>query len=323
MTTNAHRCSLGASIGDISRQCAVALYPTKLDVLGKRRSRVSQRYGSIGPITMGDVTFGRDVRIEVDELGSSYHVNLPLTCHLESRHRQVDVIATRAKAAVYQPDGEITLTRWPADCRLLCVKLDRFAVDQALEAMIGRLVAAPIAFAPSIDLTREPGRSWAQILVMVNDQLAMKESFAPRPMVAAPLADALLRGFLLAAEHPYSEDLIAPVQPIHPAAVRTAIEIIEADPQVSLSIQTLANRCNISVRTLQDGFQRYVGVSPTAYLRSIRLKRAHEELRAADPSIRTVAAVAHAWGFTHLGRFAAAHEARFGELPGKTLRDTR
>jgi transcriptional regulator GlxA family with amidase domain len=174
-----------------------------------------------------------------------------------------------------------------------------------------------------MDITGDPARSWAQLLLTLNDQLASSDSIVRQPLVAVPLAESVVRGFLLAAAHPYSENLTAPVEPCRPAAVRAAIDIIEADPQAPLTTPVLAARCHVSVRTLQEGFQRHVGMSPTTYLRRIRLRRAHEELRAADPYRRTVATVAHKWGFAHLGRFAAAHEAEFGELPGETLRATR
>jgi transcriptional regulator GlxA family with amidase domain len=57
-----------------------------------------------------------------------------------------------------------------------------------------------------------------------------------------------------------------------------------------------------------------------AYLRQIRLTRAHEELRQARPGRTTVALVAHRWGFSHLGRFAAAYRERYGVAPSGTLR---
>ena len=34
----------------------------------------------------------------------------------------------------------------------------------------------------------------------------------------------------------------------------------------------------------------------------------------------TVAAIAHRWGFAHLGRFAAAHKKMYGVTPLQTLR---
>ena len=76
----------------------------------------------------------------------------------------------------------------------------------------------------------------------------------------------------------------------------------------------------MSVRTLQEGFQRHLGMSPMACVRVVRLRRAHRDLRSADPSHSTVALIAHRWGFTHLGRFVAAYKRMYGETPLQTLR---
>lgn len=59
-------------------------------------------------------------------------------------------------------------------------------------------------------------------------------------------------------------------------------------------------------------------MSPMAYLRQVRLARAHEDARRGG--VRSVAEVAHRWGFSHLGRFAAAYAARYGAVPSETLR---
>lgn len=102
--------------------------------------------------------------------------------------------------------------------------------------------------------------------------------------------------------------------------MRTAIELMEAEPGRALTTSVLAAEAHVSVRTLQESFRRHLGISPMAYLRKVRLRRAHEDLRAADPSMTTVASIAHRWGFTHLGRFAAVYQTAFGEPPMATLR---
>jgi transcriptional regulator GlxA family with amidase domain len=81
----------------------------------------------------------------------------------------------------------------------------------------------------------------------------------------------------------------------------------------------LADAAGVGVRALEDGFRRYVGRSPTAHLRHVRLDRVHAELSAARPGT-TVGEVAYRWGFTHLDRFAGAYAKRFGETPSATLR---
>ena len=44
-----------------------------------------------------------------------------------------------------------------------------------------------------------------------------------------------------------------------------------------------------------------------AYLRRVRLDRAHRDLQAANPAVDTVTAIAVRWGFTHAGRFSVAY----------------
>jgi AraC-like DNA-binding protein len=60
-------------------------------------------------------------------------------------------------------------------------------------------------------------------------------------------------------------------------------------------------------------------MSPTQFLRQVRLRHVHRELLSADPST-TVAEAAARWGFLHQGRFAAQYRERYGVQPGDTLR---
>ncbi|MFD0427144.1 helix-turn-helix domain-containing protein [Streptomyces zhihengii] len=71
---------------------------------------------------------------------------------------------------------------------------------------------------------------------------------------------------------------------------------------------------------MQYAFSRHTDLTPLGYLRRVRLHHAHTELRNASPATTSVAAIAVRWGFTHQGRFAAAHRAVYGESPSATLR---
>ncbi|MEV4641431.1 helix-turn-helix transcriptional regulator [Actinoplanes sp. NPDC049548] len=101
--------------------------------------------------------------------------------------------------------------------------------------------------------------------------------------------------------------------------MRRAIEAVHAHPEHPFTAADLALAAGVSVRTLQAGFRRYVGCSPMAYLRQVRLSRAHDDLCAADPSRTTVGEIAYRWGFFHLGRFAAAYRSRYHSTPSETL----
>jgi AraC-like DNA-binding protein len=287
---------------------------------------MEQRVVSMGPVTLGDVTFGTDVRIDCGGPRDTYHVNLPLNGHVRSEHRGQRVIAVPERAAVYRPDGKTALPRWAGGTRQLSVMIDRAAVERALRDLLGSepvLRTGQIAFEPSMAVTQGAARDWAQLALLLNEQLARPESLAHEPLVGRPLVDSLVRGLLLAVDHPYREALIASSEPARPTAVRTAIDVMESEPQEPMTASSLAERSHVSVRSLQEGFRRYMGTTPMTYLRSVRLRHAHEELLAADPSATTVATVAFRWGFTNLGRFAAEHQAAYDTQPVQTLRSGR
>lgn len=228
--------------------------------------------------------------------------------------------ATPDLAAVFRPEGETALTRWHAKSRLLALRFDRAAVVETLGSLLGRPDIGSIPFGATMDTTTGLARSWARTIRALSRQAESPDNVITHPLVAAPLAETVIRGFVLTASHPYQQALTRQCEPPRHQAVRTATEAIEASPQSPLTTSMLATQSHVSVRTLQLSFQRHLGVSPMTYLRTVRLRHARAELRAADPYRTTVASIAHSWGFTHLGRFADMYASTYGELPSETLR---
>ena len=106
------------------------------------------------------------------------------------------------------------------------------------------------------------------------------------------------------------------------ARLRTALEYLEAHAHEAVTVGAIADAAGLSIRGLQDSFQRSLEQTPMAYLRELRLQRARDQLLLTGPGEASVADVARAWGFTHMGRFSAEYAARFGEYPRHTLRRT-
>ena len=274
------------------------------------------RSADLGPVNIGEVTMTGELRLECDDIGTGLYVQLPVAGRFESRHRGVDMIVNGVSAALYRPGGGQFHARWGAGYRALCVRVDMAAVDGALARLLGDRASDRVVLDPVMNTSDGYGRSWAELLLSVNRQLVAPGGLLAQPLVAAPLADSLVNGLLTAA----TNALAVPVVAARPVAVRTAVDVIESDPSAPLTLSALAAHCGVGPRSLQKAFQQHLGMSPMEYVRDVRLRRAHEELRTADPFADSVAAVARRWGFTHLGRFAAAHEARFGQKPLRTLR---
>jgi AraC-like DNA-binding protein len=202
---------------------------------------------------------------------------------------------------------------------MLGLAIDRRAVDDALSDALGRQVTSQVDFTPVMSIDAAPTRSWINMVLLFREQYFRPDSLLHQPLVAAPYVDSLVRGLLLAVDHPDREAVAIGVGPAPPRTVRTAIDIIEAEAHLPMTVSSLAERSHVSVRSLQQGFRSYLDMSPMEYLREVRLRRAHQTLIESDPSDVTVASVAHRWGFTNLGRFAAAHTNRYGEIPAVTL----
>ncbi len=298
-------------------------YSNFVDVL-EPRSPLRARFTVTPPaaVTIGDLSFGTDVRLRFGELGA-YHVDVLLTGQLAWRQGTSQVrLATPAAAAVFQPAGDTTLERWTADCRMLAVKIDRRLLEDHLARLIDAPVTAPIRLAPTFDVHCGAGRSWLRLLRMISADAALPDGGLTRhPMVEAALQESLVTGLLLAADHQYRELLDrGPSSTVAPRAVRRTVDAMRAQPSRPFTVADLAEIAGVSPRALQLSFQRHLGMSPMTYLREVRLGLVHDRLRHADPGGRTVAATAFEFGFTHLGRFAAWYRSRYGVAPAETLR---
>ncbi|WP_214369905.1 AraC family transcriptional regulator [Pseudonocardia sp. H11422] len=306
---------------DAGALCGEVYFPHRLTVLhDRRRFRMSLTAAGLGPVAIGVLGYAGEVRLETGELETSYEVNVPLTGRVRTWTGSERVLACPDTAAVYRPDGCTTLHGWSGGGELVGLKIDRRALETELADLLDTPVRGPIALSPALDVGHGAGRQWwalaRSLLALVGDP----DGPLARPLVARPLAHAVIAGLLHAVDHPYRAALAAAPANPPPAAIQQAVDLLESEPQTPFTVVEIARGVGLSARSLQEGFARHVGVPPMTYLRQVRLRRAHADLVAADPARCGVAEVAARWGFTHLGRFAAAYRQRYGTSPSETLR---
>lgn len=276
----------------------------------------THRAAHLGPITVLDIDFHDNVWVNGGDIRPHYHVTVPIAARPAGGDGGLCVAAK--PIGVYRPEGEAGIAAYSG--RMLAVMIDRRAVEDALADALRRPITSQIDCQPVMVTTDPAVRSWLNMVSLFAEQLFEPGSPLQQPMVGMPYADSLVRGLLLAADHSYRAVLEAePVDP-PPPAVQTAIDVIEAEASQPLTVSALAERSYVSVRALQHGFRQHLDMTPMQYLREVRLSRAHQALLEADPARVTVASVAYRWGFTNLGRFAAAYSARYRQSPSETLR---
>jgi AraC-like DNA-binding protein len=271
----------------------------------------------IGVITTGRLSYGHRVR-QLTEEAHNFHVNMPLRGHAVSRCGQSKSVDTAAgQGLVFSPEAPAEIA-WSADCVQLCLMIPRAGLEAELERLLGRSVRSRLRFDFAVAPLHVTGRLQT-VLELVVQELDQPSGLATSEVAGRHLEGLVLDGLLLGQPHNYSEAAIGLSSRTPGGVIKRAIELIEERPIEPWTTVGLATELHLSVRALQAGFKREVGMAPMAYLRMVRLRRAHAALKEAQPGETTVQAVAVSLGLLHQGRFAVRYRAIFGEMPSETL----
>ncbi|MFD4248246.1 MULTISPECIES: AraC family transcriptional regulator [Amycolatopsis] len=294
-----------------SRKVAEAYFPHELQPLGGGRDpRLTLRTLDLGPVLVGHVGWGADVRVACDYPGA-YEINMPLTGHLESRGRHGPVVSVAGQATVFRADTPSLISHWDATCTVLGVKFDSAWLDREAERVLGGdRVTLRGELPDQLDLAAGQGRAWRQLVASLAANL--HEPGLLGDVVRDQLAGALAASFLLAG-CPEAGAGPAP----RPRAINRVLDQLHDDPGRPWTAGDMAEVAGTSVRRLQEGFRQWVGCSPTEYLLGIRLQRADADLAASGSTVSEVAA---RWGFSSASRFAAAYRRRYGVPPAQAHR---
>jgi AraC-like DNA-binding protein len=221
--------------------------------------------------------------------------------------------------AILPPDDLVTASFRSEYGRVKIVMIEKSGLEDELAVMLGRELDRPLRFDLQIDLATS-GAALRRSLSILTAELEEPEGPLATPQIAARLGRVLMASLLVSCQHNYREELAAPADSRRPRAIREALAAIEGDPTGLRTVSQIAKVSGLSVRALEEGFQRHVGVSPMRHLRRTRLARAHAALLAADAEQTTATAVAHAWGFLNYGRFAAEYRKLYGRSPSEALK---
>lgn len=198
--------------------------------------------------------------------------------------------------------------------------VDRGIVEE-LAAERGGWAPGPIRFDHAHIPTGDALAAWwamvrrvAVILISGPATVTLEAERALAREAAAGLLDAFPHWPVVPATDP--DEVETPAE----ARLAAAERFIRERATEPIGIGDVAAAAGMSMRGLQEAFHRAHGMTPTTYLRRVRLGMVRDRLLAADPRTVTVAEIAGAHGFGHKGRFAAAYAAEFGEPPATTLR---
>lgn len=179
---------------------------------------------------------------------------------------------------------------------------------------------ADIEFDTGLDFRTPGGRHVRETLHYIASALDNPLQMLNNAIILNGLRDLLLTNILMLLPNSCTDMLHnRPQSTAIPRHVKRARDYIHAHAAMPITLDNLVQHAGCSYRTLQAAFNAAYGMSPMAYVKSVRMTHAHNDLLAAETGV-TVADIALKWGFIHLGRFAKNYARQFGALPSETLR---
>lgn len=276
-------------------------------------------------VSMLHVDVGDAATLDVPAMGPYFAVHMPTDGRALCTHGDTTFEANPVHALVTSP-GTALRMEIAHDSPQLVIRIEQEALVRHLTRLLGGSLDKPIVFEPGLDLTTDAAMRWNGAIQLLHTEVYHADSLVHRGQGIGSMEELLMSTLLLLQPSNHHAHLVlGPAGdrggPAGRRVVRETIDYIEAHLAEHITMGDIADRVHMSVRAIQQGFHDELGTTPMHYLRDRRLERAREDLTDAMASDGiTVTDVAHRWGFTHLGQFAALYRGRWGETPSRTLR---
>lgn len=265
------------------------------------------------------VRYNQEVVVETPPFENFYGFQLTLAgeCEVGQASRSYTMNAQRLFAV--RPQHSFRQRLLPGYVQLM-IRVEREALERSLWSQIG------VQRQRLIDFTGEPvmlDAEAANIACAINalvGELAAPGNRLANPVVRRGIEESFLATLLAYVPNSHQLDYVRSDVRALPYYVRRAQHYLAEHFDEDISLDDLVSVCGVSRRSLHGGFRDHLGTTPMAYLKTLRLRAAHEALRAAARTGRSVTDIALACGFSHLSKFARDYQLMFGQTPSTTLR---
>ncbi|MBJ9984803.1 AraC family transcriptional regulator [Acinetobacter sp. S40] len=270
---------------------------------------------SFGNGALYDLKYSAPVVIDIQETFSFYlfRITLEGECKVGFEHQHV--LQSVGIMSVTHPNTRQQIVT-NQDCRNIILKLSKQEVETQLFKMLGHTSRVPVWFDSGLSCTAE---GISSIVETLNYLCHAYYNIRNWNFISASFTQYLIELILLKIPNNYSEQLNAQRQQLVPGYIKKAQQYIQDNLHQAISLATLGQYCEVSIRSLQKGFSQYLQQTPVKYIREQRLERVHSALQqAADHHTVTDILLDH--GIQSFGHFSTLYKKRFGYLPSQTLK---
>lgn len=273
--------------------------------------RSALKYKQFGPFDISEYCYGCAVKIDVPPLGNIYHLQIVLNGVCTWSRNEERIYLECGDSLFLTPYEEYSMD-YSADCTILTIRIPHDFLRQSAREF-GYLATSKAICFNRRALSFKDSAALHNLLVDILDQEYNGTSERVSLYYTKLLSNAILSTY--SGDIGQSQSLPASTHRHIKLIHNYVLENITAD----IHVDELARLCRISRKSLYNLFDREIGITPSTYIRQLKLESVCSELTA-NMRIRNVTEVALKYGFTNLGRFSAHYREYIGELPSETLR---
>jgi len=205
-------------------------------------------------------------------------------------------------------------------CDRIVIRIDPERVKSHLSKLLHREVEDSLVF----DLKIENSNTWWSTINYVLGQIENEPRVLDSPDVQRAYAQLIISNLLELHGHNYRDKLDMRGEEMLCPQVRSAVDYIQSRLHQNTSLAELASHCHVSARTLQRSFDRYLGSTPTSYIRNAKLDAIHNELQTTrDTQSGSIKRILLDFNIIDFGRFSQYYRKKFGCTPKETLAAAR
>ncbi|RNF51613.1 AraC family transcriptional regulator [Marinomonas hwangdonensis] len=278
----------------------------------RQQKQSTLKFKAFGGLSIVEYGVGIASYVSMSNADLGYQLHVVLTGHSTEQCHNSGRMLRAGDSMMIMPKEQM-ISYDSTDCKKLIVTIPTEFLHQTVREFGYFCATEQIHFAPVVSRFPMAG----PLFNLLNDMLQQdKSALGERALV---YYCKLLSGAILNVFHNTVVPGSLSAESLHRHITRIRHYVLD-NITTDITIEELAHLCQISRKSLYNLFERETGLTPSTYVRRLKLESAHAELKN-NERIKNVTQVALKYGFTNLGRFSAQYREQIGELPSQTLRD--
>ncbi|MCH7389103.1 AraC-like ligand-binding domain-containing protein [Acinetobacter dispersus] len=299
----------------IKDQISHYLCPHRFDVEVQEPLNTRLNGFSFGNGALYDLKYSAPVMINIEDSADFYLFRITLEGQCELKFDRQQIVQSEGIMSVTHPHTRQQIIT-NQHCRNIILKLAQQDIETQLFNMLGCRSQEPLRFNSSLSCGLE---GIDAIIETLNYLCHAYYNIRNWSFISASFSQYLIELILLKIPNNYTERLNAQRQQLVPGYIKKAQQYIQDNLHQAISLATLSQYCEVSIRSLQKGFSQYLQQTPVEYIREQRLERVHSALQQAVEH-QTVTDILLDHGIQSFGHFSSLYKKRYGCLPSHTLK---